>query len=268
MGISEMLLELGPVLVRGRLLAPLRAGVVELLGVRDELEGDADDSLVSHFVVACLDVGSPVHYLVRQLHKGWGARPRLNHLLCVGVHHFRIDHLVLIAKMGEEIECGDVGVLKLGLLDLRDVVVVDGAQKLVLERGVSVLVFVEDATLLFVASVGLCDYRASGADRMDRVDGGLGQNGERNVPVAHRLVLRVANGEDQMYKIPLSVVRIDGGGVYVELHCCGLDRFIRWLGFWHVHASDVEVRKQRLVCVKGGDGGDGDFQLVMEIYIF
>ena len=74
--------------------------------------------------------------------------------------------------MGEEFECGDVGIIKLVVLELRNVVLVDGIQKLVFESGISVLVFAEDANLLFVISVGLCDDRSSGASRIDRVGGG------------------------------------------------------------------------------------------------
>ena len=158
--------------------------------------------------------------------------------------------------MGEEVQSGDVGTPKLGVLELRNIVVVDGGQKLVLERGVSVLVFTEDSKLLSVTSVGLCDDSYSGADRMDWVDGGRTWNGERDSPVAHSLVLCVDDGEDQMAHIPVSAVQMDGGGVGVDLHFCSLDRFVGRLGVPHVHAVNIGVRKQRLVGAEGGHGGD------------
>ena len=46
MDVAEMLPEIGPVLVGVRLVASLPDGVVELIGVGNELEGDADDSFV------------------------------------------------------------------------------------------------------------------------------------------------------------------------------------------------------------------------------
>ena len=70
MGVAEMLLELVPVLVYGCLVAPLRAGLVDLLGVGDGLEGDADDSFVQHVVIDCLGVGSLVLNLSHQVHEG------------------------------------------------------------------------------------------------------------------------------------------------------------------------------------------------------
>ena len=108
--------------------------------------------------------------------------------------------------MGEEFECGDVGIIKLVVLELRNVVLVDGIQKLVFESGISVLVFAEDANLLFVISVGLCDDRSSGSGRMDRVGGGYGCNGERESSVSHRLVLRVSDCEDHTSKITVYAV--------------------------------------------------------------
>ena len=67
-------------------------------------------------------------------------------------------------------------------------------------------------------SVGLCDYRGSGANRIDRVDGGSGRNVECNYPVAHCLVLHVSDGEDKMSQLPVSAVRMDRCGVGIELH--------------------------------------------------
>ena len=46
MGVVEMFLEFLPVLVSGRLVAKIRAGMVNLLGVGDDLESNADDSFV------------------------------------------------------------------------------------------------------------------------------------------------------------------------------------------------------------------------------
>ena len=65
-----MLLELGQVLVGGHFVAPLHAGVDKILGVGDELEGDADDSFVQYVVIAYLGAGLTVLYLCRQIHEG------------------------------------------------------------------------------------------------------------------------------------------------------------------------------------------------------
>ena len=135
------------------------------------------------------------------------------------------------------------------MLELCNVVVVDGAQKLVLEIGVGVVVFAEDANLLSVPSVGICYDRASGFSRMDRVDMGSGHNSKHDSSVAHCLVLRVADGEYQMSQLPISAVQIDGSGVGVELNFCGLDRFVGQIGVWNVHAANVGVREQHLVGV-------------------
>ena len=74
--VSEMLLEIAPVLVGVRLVAPLLAVVVELIGVGNELEGDEEDPFVRHVIVNCLGVGLPVLNLSFHLHEGGAARPR------------------------------------------------------------------------------------------------------------------------------------------------------------------------------------------------
>ena len=141
MGVAEMLLELGPVFVGGSLVVTLCTIMVELLGVGDKLKGNAGDYFVRNVVVACLGVGLPVLDLSFQIHKGGSTHPRLCHILYVDFHHFGIDCAVSIAKMGEEVERGEVGIPKLGMIEIHGVVIVDGAQKLVLERGACALVF-------------------------------------------------------------------------------------------------------------------------------
>ena len=125
--------------------------------------------------------------------------------------------------MSKEVDCGDVGRTKLGVLEIRNVVVIYCTQQLVLQRGVCVLVLAEDGNLLSVISVGLCDDSASGADRMYRVDVGRVRSGKHKSPVSHCLVLHVTDGEDHTYQLPVSVVEIYGGGIGVEMHHCGLN---------------------------------------------
>ena len=55
-----------------------------------------------------------------------------------------------------------------------------------------------------MTSVGLCDDRDSGTNRMERVDGERGLNGKRDSPVAHRLVLHVDDSYDQMSQLHVS----------------------------------------------------------------
>ena len=68
-GITEVIIELGPIFVRGRLVAPLNTGILNLLGISDKLEGDGDDTLVRHVIFSGLGIGTAVFYLHFHLEK-------------------------------------------------------------------------------------------------------------------------------------------------------------------------------------------------------
>ena len=104
-------------------------------------------------------------------------------------------------EVDKKVKCGNSCIPKLGMLDLRNIVNVDGSQQPILEGGDGILVFAEAVGLLLEMYFDLGDDRTSGANRVDLVDGQGSREDERNAAVAHRLILGVYHHDDEVANI-------------------------------------------------------------------
>ena len=77
------------------------------------------------------------------------------------------------------------------MLELCDLVIIDGAQKLMFEVSVTVLIFAENTNLLIVASVCLGDKGTSSAGTVEQVGGSGTQDSEVDADINHLLVIDV-----------------------------------------------------------------------------
>ena len=104
---------------------PISDGNVESSCVCDNLEGYACDTLVGNDVKDGFGIGNAVVGFLEEDGDGrlWG--PFHGHRLLIGIKHIGFDCAVSVTYMGGNVECGDLCIHKLWVMEIADINFVD-----------------------------------------------------------------------------------------------------------------------------------------------